>query len=104
MKSFACIFTVIVAIIAVSCKNHEIITETPCTEGENATIVDMRGLDGCTFVLRLDNGKRLEPINLKAFNVEIKDGKYVCITYHTVDMVSICMVGEIVELDSMTER
>lgn len=104
MKSVAFIFTIIVAIITVSCKNHEIVTETACIEGENATIVDMRGLDGCTFALRLENGKRLEPINLKAFDVDIVDGKQVCITYHTVDMVSICMVGEIVELDSMTER
>jgi len=104
MKRIAFGFTAIFAIIAVSCKNHEIITEVSCDKGENATIVDMRGLDGCTFVLRLENGKRLEPINLKAFDIEIIDGKQVCITYHSVEMVSICMLGEIVEIDSMTER
>ncbi len=42
-------------------------------ESENAVIVDMRGLDGCTFALQLENGKKLEPINLKTFDVKIKD-------------------------------
>jgi hypothetical protein len=104
MKKHVFVFAAIIILIAGSCTTKEILTETPCTNGVNATIVDMRGLDACTFALQLENGKKLEPINLKAFDVEIIDGQKVCITYHSVEMVSICMVGEIVELDSMTER
>lgn len=71
----------------------------PC--GNNSTtgvLKDYTGLDGCGFVIEISAGKRLEPINLTDMKIALKDGKKVRFTYKSVSGVSICMVGEMVEL------
>jgi hypothetical protein len=62
------------------------------------TIVDMTGLDGCTFLIRLDDGRLLEadvPTELQV------DGLRVSIDYTEEARVSICMAGETVILNSI---
>lgn len=90
-----------------------------------ATVRDLRGLDGCTFVFELEDGTRLEPqiryyINGcyatptpfngirppeddPLFNFEFVNGKKVLIEYEEVDAPSICMVGQTVEITCITE-
>jgi hypothetical protein len=82
-----------------------------------ATIKDTRGLDGCGFVLVLDNGRKLEPVmvyNLEcgwgiqqpgAFlgEVALVDGKRVMIGYKESTRPSICMVGQTVEITCISE-
>jgi hypothetical protein len=82
-----------------------------------ATIKDLRGLDGCGFVLVLDNGQKLEPVVTIQFTcatgldqkwpslmgMEPVDGKRVKIGYKEAKHPSICMVGKTVELTCISE-
>lgn len=68
-----------------------------------ATITDNTGLDGCRFLIQLESGQKLEPVNLDStFH---KDGKKVWLKYQEEkDAMSICMAGEIVRIISIEER
>jgi hypothetical protein len=72
--------------------------------GTPATVRDLRGLDGCSFVLELQNGQRLEPVKTNSVNSALanftwKDGQRVTIAYQEVNGgVSTCMVGKLVEV------
>ncbi len=60
-------------------------------------VLDMRNLDGCEFVLKLEDGSSLEPVGMKE---EYKtNGLFLFIKYKPIkDRMSICMVGPQVEL------
>jgi hypothetical protein len=95
--------------------------ETPQKDcGVRATVKDLRGLDGCGFVLELASGERLEPFlfdpiscvaypgdadlskALDKFN--LKDGQQVTISYNELkDRASACMAGKIVEVTCIAE-
>ncbi len=68
---------------------------------ENSGIIkDFIGLDGCGFVIVLDNGKILTPILYPPNTIPIAD-KRVAITYRPKLVMSICMVGETIEILSL---
>ena len=69
-----------------------------------ATIKDLTGLDGCGFVLVLDNGQRLEPHGALWEAYAKHDGERVTISYSRSAMGSICMVGETVELNCIQQQ
>ena len=77
-----------------------------CANGINATLKNLTGLDGCSWVLVLDNGKKLEPTNLKKFDhIKLEDGKQVIVEYEPKPLAaSICMVGTIVEIICISEK
>lgn len=77
-----------------------------CPDSVHATLKNLTGLDGCSWVLVLDNGKKLEPTNLKKFdNIKLEDGKEVFVKYETKPLAaSICMVGTIVEIICISEK
>ena len=75
-----------------------------------ATVKDLSGLDGCSYVLVLESGEQLEPIldagqptpTLKG--IVLRDGMPVTLSYQErTDRVSICMVGKIVEVTCFGE-
>ena len=69
---------------------------------QTGTIRDYTGLDGCTFIIELDSGEKLEPVNLNDFLESPKDGQTVKITFKPEpQMASICMVGTIVSIQSL---
>lgn len=82
-----------------------------------ATVKDMQGLDGCRFILVLDNGERLQPVQIfrcgnepagQTFSnplsqFELKDGQRVKIGYKESTMPTICMLGKSIELTCITE-
>jgi hypothetical protein len=86
----------------------------------NATVRDLRGLDGCGFVFELEDGTRLEPIrvfycgtpplaaeiqNDPLFDFEFTEGKRVKISFNVMnDIGSICMAGPSVKITCLTER
>ena len=97
-----------------SCQKNDLALPNAC--GTLATIRDLRGLDGCGFVLELENGERLEPVlNSNCWdpsyqyaptieNVRFMDGKQVSIAYTVLpDRGSICMVGKVVEITCISE-
>ncbi len=71
--------------------------------GTPATVRNLTGLDGCGFVLELDNGKRLEPHGDLWQAYAKKDGARVTVGYVEEPGISICMVGEGVRLTCMQE-
>ena len=77
-----------------------------CPKGVKATLKNLTGLDGCSWVLVLENGKKLEPTNLKKFDhIKLEDGKQVIVEYETKPLAaSICMVGTIVEIICISEK
>jgi len=92
-------FLIIVTFLFISC------SQSSCENAEAATIEDYTGLDGCGFVIKLQNGQTLEPMNLNDFNITPSDGKKVWVKYHEKSgMASICMVGPIVEIDCLAQR
>lgn len=82
-----------------------------------ATVKDLRGLDGCGFVLVLDSGEKLQPVQIFRCGNEpleqtngnprnqfdLKDGQRVKIGYKESKMPTICMVGSSIELTCITE-
>ncbi len=62
------------------------------------TVVDYTGLDGCSYIIELDNGKKLEPVKFPV-DFQFYNGQRVLVDYKVIDNVaSICMVGDMVEI------
>lgn len=59
-------------------------------------------LDGCSFMIQLEDGKKLEPVNLQ---FEFKKDKFkVWIKYQYYKGNSICMAGEMVTVTAIETR
>jgi hypothetical protein len=72
----------------------------PKSENLLGTIKDYTGLDGCGYVIELDNGEVLEPVIVVDTSFQFIDGKKVALVYTEIDaLASICMVGKIVRID-----
>lgn len=76
----------------------------PCENAQKATFKDMTGLDGCGMMIELEDGKRLEYINLNDFEITPEDGKQIWVTYENYDGMSICMAGQMVKITCIAER
>jgi hypothetical protein len=73
------------------------------TSFESGVLRDFSGLAGCKWIIELDNGTKLEPVNLHEFAITPAEGLHVHLTYIVkTDMASICMAGTIVQLTSIT--
>jgi len=77
-----------------------------CADSVKAELKDLSGLDGCGFVIELENGNKLEALNLCDFDIDLNDGKKIWVSYHlTTNFIgTICMVGDIVEIDCIANR
>ena len=86
--------------------NHnQPVNNDACKDWIDATIENKTGLDGCGWVLKLNNGSYLEPTNISDFDIELIDGKPVSLSYvEASGMLSICMIGKIVNINCMKER
>jgi hypothetical protein len=88
--------------------------------GVKAKVRDLRGVDGCGFVLELASGDKLEPFRYNPISCvaypgdvdlskalddfELKDGQQVTIGYNELkDRASACMGGKIVEITCIAE-
>ena len=79
--------------------------ESKCENSHSAKLVNMTGLDGCSWMIELNNGTKLEPTNLNDFNINLQENQKIWVVYHTAaQMASICMHGEIVTIDCISER
>ena len=79
--------------------------KSDCKDAVPAKFKDMTGLDGCGMMVELSNGKRVEISNINELTIPPIDGVKVWISYHELEnMVSICMAGEIVKIDCISER
>ena len=71
-----------------------------------ATLYDYTGLDGCSWVVDIEDGSGIcEIASFPDTPVELKDGKKIWVTYKKADsQTSICMVGPRVDLTGIWER
>lgn len=98
IRAFLLLLTISASILFTGCP------EKGCEDGAPAMILDYTGLSGCNWVIRLENGEQLEPVNLQDFDLVPADSMIVHITYiEAPTMMSICMVGKMVEVICITE-
>ena len=65
---------------------------------------DNSGLDGCKYLIVLENGKRLEPLIVEDKNFKFRDGQKIRLTYEQErEMMSICMAGQGVRVTCIEE-
>ncbi|WP_281988700.1 hypothetical protein [Aquimarina aggregata] len=73
-----------------------------CSDGVNGTLIEMSVLDGCSWIIQLDAGEKLQPVNLNNFEIEKKNELKVSMVYKEVEaMAGICMVGKMVEISCL---
>lgn len=66
------------------------------------TVKDYTGLDGCGLIIVLDDGKKLEPFNANSFR--LTNNERILLSYTPLsDVVTICMVGQPVQIDDLYE-
>ena len=91
---------IFISLLLFSCNKNE------CPGAVKGELKDYIGLDGCGFVIILENGDRIEPINLSEFDIELVDNQKIWVDYHINENLSasICMVGDIVVVDCISKR
>lgn len=98
-------------LIGASCDKKDTSVVPGCSQ--EATVKDLRSLDGCEFVLELNDGTRLIPerrVYIQAprqeddpiYYFQMKDGEKVTISYRTTQLLGTCMAGEIVFITCIT--
>ena len=79
--------------------------EDRCDGGIEGLLLDYRGLDGCTWVIELPGGEKLEPANLDQLDFTPTDSLPIHFTFvEAPGMMSICMVGKIVNITCISIR
>ncbi len=71
-------------------------------EGGQIAIIKPFELDGCTWVLELSNGEKIEPMNYKEFlsveDLEPQQPLKVKVTFNDTKSATICMIGRTVAI------
>ena len=76
-----------------------------CINTKNGKLKNLTGLDGCGWIIVLDDGTNLEPTNLTEFDVALVDGNNISVNYKESNAGgSICMVGKVVDIKCIKER
>lgn len=76
-----------------------------CPEGVDAVLRDYTGMDGCTWVIELPDGERLEPVNFHELEFTPEDNLPIRVSFTPAEeMMSICMVGKMVNIQCISRR
>ena len=65
----------VIGLIVLTLTIHSCNKESECEDSHSAKLVNMTGLDGCSWMIELDNGTKLEPTNLNDFNINLQETK-----------------------------
>ncbi|PKP34585.1 MAG: hypothetical protein CVU00_06365 [Bacteroidetes bacterium HGW-Bacteroidetes-17] len=77
----------------------------PCDDGVKGSFKNLTGLDGCGWVIVLeDNNQVIEPSNLNDFMIVPSEDKKIWVKYERAPLASICMVGEVVIINCISDR
>lgn len=98
-KHISLIFSIVLITFTGSCRNRSI-----CPNAEKGVFKNISDLDGCSWVIELQNGEELEALNISDFDIELIEDKKLWVTYHEEEAVSICMVGKTVHIECITDR
>jgi len=76
-----------------------------CPNQVEAKIIDMSSLDGCGWMIQLNDGSKLNPINLDDFSISLLDGNNIKLSYtENTEMMDICMSGKIISIICISDR
>ncbi len=94
MNIFKILFILVTfTLVFQSCK-----TDEGCPDGISGTLVELN-LDGCSWVIELEDNKKIIPVNFDSFGIEKENDIKLLITYSQLnDVAGICMAGKMVEL------
>lgn len=76
----------------------------PCDQGVKGVFKDFTGLDGCGWMIELENNKVIEPSNLTSFMIVPEEDKKIWISHESAPLASICMAGEVVIIKCIASR
>lgn len=69
----------------------------------NGIVKDMTGeLDGCEFLITLEDGTNLLPVDYTVDITGLKDKQKITFTYEQVEAMNVCMAGETVKVTCLT--
>lgn len=104
---------ILLSIILVSCKSSTKIIEAPpitqkktvnCENGTSAIIKPFQ-LDGCSWIIELPEGEKIEPMNFRDFltESELEEAQpvRVKVEFYDTKSPSICMIGRTVAISCM---
>lgn len=93
------IFPLLSLMFIASCQKSD------CKDAVKATFVDKTGLDGCGMVIQLTDDSYLEATNIDELTINPEDGMKIWVSYKEVtEESSICMIGDIVEVECVEKR
>ncbi len=99
IRQFICAF--IILILISGCASKKKVPATPADkQAVYAKVIDYSEIAGCTYLLELSDGQKLQPVNLQEEYKRI--GLKLFITYKPYDGVSVCMTGKMVTLTSVS--
>lgn len=103
MKKIVCF----ILLTLISCKSAKTAhSGIPLVTGK---LVNMTGLDGCGWIIQLDENfpdgsNKLEPLNLQEHKIDLKEGLRVELSYEETGGASVCMVGKMVNIKVIRAR
>ena len=101
MKTKLILGTLFIALISfTSCKKNN-----GCSKSEKAWVRDFSETDTCGIVFQLEDGTKLEPVNLAEFStMTFEEGDLIWLSYKDASGASTCGIGDIVEIRCVSER
>jgi hypothetical protein len=82
--------------------DSQLIKQYACDE--TGVVRDYSGLDGCGYVIELNNGQILEPVFIDDTTFVFEDGKKISLSYYEeTGLASICMAGKMVHITCISE-
>ena len=91
--------------IIMGCNSHANSTKASKNKNETTGVfVDMKSIDGCQWIIKLEDGTKLQAVNLNKFDIEPADGMKIEFTYKKSDMATVCMMGQSIEILSIHKK
>ena len=84
---------VVLSYLTISCEKQNL--------NYNATLINYSGLDGCGWMVKMNDGKVYEPINLADFEPNPQVNEPICVSFKIQSSISICMFGETIFINSL---
>ena len=91
-----------VILLTLSCANTKNNTFN-CLNSKKGTLINKTGLDGCGWMIALQDGKTVNPTNLNSFDIKLIDNTKITFGYKEKnDLFDTCMSGKIIEITCLT--
>ena len=65
----------LLSLVVLTLAIHSCNKESECEGSQSAKLINMTGLDGCSWMIKLGDGTKLEPTNLNDFNINLQENQ-----------------------------